>query len=92
MLLKLFRFPLLIIHYLKIDMEKIITFLSEFFGRASSYSVLKKTLLVLCVAAAVAFAVCSCTSMRSTSVTVDKAEKVDIQITDSIAGKMPIGL
>lgn len=33
---------------------------------------------------------CSCTSTRSMSVSVDKAEKVDIHLTDSVNGQIPM--
>lgn len=66
--------------------------LVEFFRSASSWSVAKRILLIIAVLAAMCFALfgsTACTSHRSMSVSVDKAEKVNINLTDSINGQIP---
>lgn len=63
--------------------------IKEFFRNARTFSPLKKGLIIVIVLLGLIYALCSCTSMRSTSVRVDKAEKVDINVTDSISGVYP---
>lgn len=70
-----------------------LTKLVEFFRSASSWSVTKRVLLIIAVIAALGFLLfgsVSCSSHRSFSVTVDKAEKVNVQYTDSIDANSPL--
>lgn len=60
-----------------------------YLSKAKYLSTPKKVILVLLVTLAAIFCLCSCTSYRSTSVTVDKAEKVDINVKDSINSVYP---
>lgn len=75
----------LTLQFFPMDIQKI----KEFFASAKSFSPFKKVLIVLIVVLGLIYALSSCTSMRSTSVRVDKAEKVDINVTDSISGVYP---
>lgn len=53
-------------------------------------SLLKKILLTLAVIAALAFALSSCTSTRNMSLTIDKAENVQVNMTDSVTAAYPV--
>lgn len=64
--------------------------IKDFFSTAKTFTPFKKGLIIVIVLLGLIYALCSCTSMRSTSVRVDKAEKVDINVTDSIAGSLPM--
>lgn len=67
--------------------------LVEFFRSASKWSVAKRVLLIIAVLAAIIFALfgsTSCSSHRSFTVSVDKAEKVNVQYTDSIDATSPL--
>lgn len=56
---------------------------------AKSGSTLKKVLLLLAALAALGFCLASCTTTRSMSVSVEKAEKVNIHMLDSINAASP---
>lgn len=70
-------------------MNDVFNMLKDFFGKAKKFSLVKKVLLVATIVLALVYALTSCTSTRSMAVTVDKAEKVDIHLTDSINGQLP---
>lgn len=57
---------------------------------AKKFSTLKKILLMVAFLAALAFFLFGCSSHRSFSVSVDKAEKVNVQYTDSIDANSPL--
>ena len=63
--------------------------LIEFLRKAKSFSLTKKILLVVLVVIAMVFALASCTTTRMMSVSVDKAENVRINMTDSVSGIYP---
>lgn len=67
-----------------------LTTIKTLIAKAQSLSLGRKVILVILIALAAIFAVTSCTSTRSMAVTVDKAEKVDIHLTDSINGQLPM--
>lgn len=56
---------------------------------AKKFTTRKKILLMVAILAALAFLLYSCSSHRSFSVSVDKAEKVNVQYTDSIDANSP---
>lgn len=56
---------------------------------AKKFTTLKKILLMVATLAALAFFLFGCSSHRSFSVSVDKAEKVNVQYTDSIDANSP---
>lgn len=67
--------------------------LVEFFRSASTWSVTKRILFIIAVIATLGFLLfgsLSCSSHRSFSVSVDKAEKVNVQYTDSIDANSPL--
>lgn len=66
------------------------TQIKEIITSLASLSTFRRVIIVVLVSLAVVCALFGCTSMRSTSVRVDKAEKVDINVTDSIAGSLPM--
>lgn len=70
---------------MKIDAELFKTVLSA----AKALSTPKKVILVVLITLAAVFCLSSCTSTRTMSVSVDKAEKVNINLTDSINGQLP---
>ena len=53
-------------------------------------SLTSKILLILAVVAALAFALTSCTSTRNMSLTIDKAESVNVNMTDSVTAVYPV--
>lgn len=57
--------------------------------KAKSGSILTKVLLIIALAAAVCFLVCGCSSHRQFNVTVDKADSVKINYTDSVSAVYP---
>lgn len=66
------------------NLDKIIAWLRSLPDLGKGLALLAAALL------AAVYLFCSCTSTRSMSVSVDKAEKVDIHLTDSINGQMPL--
>lgn len=56
---------------------------------AKKFTTLKKILLMVATLAALAFFLFGCSSHRSFTVSVDKAEKVNVQYTDSIDANSP---
>lgn len=70
---------------MEMNIEKIKNFLAQ----ASKFTTRKKILLMVAVLAALAFLLDSCSSHRSFTVSVDKAEKVNVQYTDSIDATNP---
>lgn len=67
--------------------------LIDLFRKAEKFSLTKRILIILAVClglAAALFGGSSCSSTRSMSVTVDKAEKVDIHLKDSINAQVPM--
>lgn len=57
---------------------------------AKKFTNLKKILLMVAVLAALAFFLFGCSTNRSFSVSVDKAEKVNVHYTDSISATNPL--
>lgn len=62
----------------------------NFIASAKNFTLLKKILLMVAVLAAIAFFLFGCSSHRSFSVSVDKAEKVNVQYTDSVDATNPL--
>lgn len=56
---------------------------------AKKFTTRKKIMLMVAILAALAFLLDSCSSHRSFTVSVDKAEKVNVQYTDSIDANSP---
>lgn len=63
--------------------------LIEFLGKVKTLSLAKRLIFVLTVVLALLFFLVSCSSHRSFSVSVDKAEKVEVNNADSIDAVWP---
>lgn len=71
-------------------MDKYVNMFKDFLGRVKSLSTAKKIIFVFIALFLAMFAVSSCTSTRSVSFQVDKAEKIDIKLNDSIQTVLPL--
>lgn len=67
-----------------------ITSLNNFIATAKKFTTTKKILLMVATLAALAFLLFGCSTNRSFSVSVDKAEKVNVHYTDSIGATNPL--
>ncbi|MDE5568269.1 MAG: hypothetical protein K2J12_07485 [Muribaculaceae bacterium] len=67
-------------------LDKIVDYIRNLRGA----STLKKVLFVLALVAAVVYALTSCTSTRNMSLTIDKAESVNVNMTDSVTAVYPV--
>lgn len=68
------------------NFDKLIDWLRNMRGA----SLTSKILLILAVVAALAFCLSGCTSTRNMSLTIDKAENVQVNMTDSVTAAYPV--
>lgn len=67
-------------------LEKIIDYIRNLRGA----STLKKVLFVIAFVVALVYALTSCTSTRNMTLSIDKAENVQVNMTDSVTAAYPV--
>lgn len=65
-------------------------FFTKVIAKAKSGSTLTKVLLIIAIVAAVGFLITGCSTHRQFNVSVDKADSVKINYTDSVSASYPL--